>query len=61
MGLGKFLHPSLYMGIPVVSYCCHGDGSDEFIPDGDLPIANTSPVSVMTYQPNAHCAIRWSA
>ena len=42
MGLGKFSHPSLYMGIPVVSYCCHEDGSGEFIPDGDLPIANTS-------------------
>ena len=42
MGLEKFPHPSLYMGIPVVSYCCHGDGSGEFIPDGDLPIANTS-------------------
>ena len=43
MGLGKFPHPSLYMGIPVVSYCCHGDGSGELIPDGDLPIANTIP------------------
>jgi hypothetical protein len=42
MGLGKFPHPSLYMGIPMVSYCCHGDGSGEFIPDGDLPIANTT-------------------
>jgi hypothetical protein len=26
----------------VVSYCYHGDGSGEFIPDGDLPIANSS-------------------
>jgi len=42
MGLEKFPHPSLYMGIPVVSYCCRGDGSGEFIPDGDLPIANTT-------------------
>ena len=33
--------PSLYMGIPMVSYCYHGDGSGVFIPDGDLPIANT--------------------
>ena len=31
------------MGILVVSYCCHGDGSGEFILDGDLPIANTTP------------------
>jgi hypothetical protein len=27
------------MGIPAVSYCYHGDGSGESIPDGDLPIA----------------------
>jgi hypothetical protein len=24
----------------MVSYCYHGDGSGESIPDGDLPIAN---------------------
>jgi len=45
MGVGKFPHPSFYMEIPMVSYCCHGDGSGEFIPDGDLPIANTTPDS----------------
>jgi len=26
----------------VVSYCYNGDGSGEFIPDRDLPIANSS-------------------
>ena len=49
MGLGKFPHPSLYMGIPVVSYCCHRDGSGEFIPDGDLPIANTILDDLVAY------------
>jgi hypothetical protein len=39
MGLGKFPHPQLDMGIPAVSYCYNGDGSGESIPDGDLPIA----------------------
>jgi hypothetical protein len=39
MGLGKFPHPQLDMGIPAVSYCYHGDGSGESIPNGDLPIA----------------------
>jgi hypothetical protein len=35
------------MGIPVVSYCYHGDGSGESIPDGDLPIAIWSPAQRM--------------
>jgi hypothetical protein len=39
MGLGKFPHTQPDMGIPAVSYCYHGDGSWESIPDGDLPIA----------------------
>jgi hypothetical protein len=39
MGLGKFPHPQPDMGIPAVSYCYHGDGSRESIPDGDLPIS----------------------
>ena len=37
MGLEKFHHPSLYMEIPVVSYCCHGNSSEEFIPMGIYP------------------------
>jgi len=44
MGLGKFPHPSLYMGIPVVSYCCHGDGSEEFISDGIYPLPTLPPL-----------------
>jgi hypothetical protein len=39
MGLGKFPQPQPDMRIPAVSYCYHGDGSGESIPDGDLPIA----------------------
>jgi hypothetical protein len=39
MGLEKFPHSQPDMGIPAVSYCYHGDGSRESIPDGDLPIA----------------------
>jgi hypothetical protein len=39
MGLEKFPHPQLGVGIPVVSNCYRGDGSSESIPDGDLPIA----------------------
>jgi hypothetical protein len=33
------------MGIPTVSYCYHGDGSGESIPDGDLPIAILNPTA----------------
>jgi hypothetical protein len=39
MGLEKFPHPQSDMGIPTVSYYYHGDGSEESIPDGNLPIA----------------------
>jgi hypothetical protein len=38
MGLGKFPHPQLDMGIPAVLYCYHGDGSGESIADGIYPM-----------------------
>ena len=43
MGLEKFLHPSLYMGIPVVSYCCHGMGLGNSYPMGIYPLPTLPP------------------
>jgi hypothetical protein len=37
-GSGEITPPVIVYGILVVSYCYHGDGSRESIPNGDLPI-----------------------
>jgi hypothetical protein len=37
-GSGEITPPVIVYGILVVSYCYHGDGSGESIPNGDLPI-----------------------